>query len=384
MNRFDPGWHRRGPTILLASILWTATCLAETSSGPLQLTLPPAMYAVPGVEMNIYFDNVILTETSGAYRFQVTCDIGTSEERRWTLLPAAADVGEHPLTIAVSDSSGKELGRAATVLRIVPADAGAGRSIRLLIVGDSLTHATVYANEMARLLSLPGNPRWTMLGSHRPPQAADGVAHEGYGGWTWNRFLTHHEPNPDGTYRKRSSPFVYLGDDGRPVLDLKRYFDEACGGERPDFVTILLGINDCFGADPEDPAKMDTTIDSMLANADTLLAAFREAAPDAELGICLTPPPNSREEGFQANYQGKYHRWGWKRIQHRLVQRELSHFADRENVFIVPIELNLDPVDGYPVNNGVHPNASGYRQVGASIYAWLKMRLREQSKESSP
>lgn len=384
MNRFDPGWHRRCPTILLASILWTATCLAETSSGPLQLTLPPATYAVPGVEMNIYFDNVVLTETSGAYRFQVTCDIGTSEERRWTLLPAAADVGEHPLTIAVSDSSGKELGRAVTVLRIVPADAGAGRSIRLLIVGDSLTHATVYANEMARLLSLPGNPRWTMLGTHRPPQAADGVAHEGYGGWTWNRFLTHHEPNPDGTYRKRSSPFVYLGADGRPVLDLKRYFDEACGGERPDFVTILLGINDCFGADPEDPAKMDTTIDSMLANADTLLAAFREAAPDAELGICLTPPPNSREEGFQANYQGKYHRWGWKRIQHRLVRRELSHFADRENVFIVPIELNLDPVDGYPVNNGVHPNASGYQQIGASIYAWLKMRLREQSKESSP
>jgi len=381
MHRFDPRWYRRFAVILLAGVLWTATCLAETSSGPLQLTLPPAVYAVPGVEMNVYFDNVVLTETPEAYRFQVTCDLGTSEEKRWTLLPTAADVGEHPLTIAVSDSSGKELGRAATVLRIVPADAGAGKSIRLLIVGDSLTHATVYANEMARLLSLPGNPKWTMLGTHRPPQAADGVAHEGYGGWTWNRFLTHYEPNPDGTYRKRSSPFVYPGDDEKPVLDLKRYFDEACGGERPDYVTILLGINDCFGANPEDPAKRDATIDSMLANADTLLAAFREAAPDAELGICLTPPPNSREEGFQANYQGKYHRWGWKRIQHRLVQRELSHFADRQSVFIVPIELNLDPVDGYPTNNGVHPNASGYQQIGASIYAWLKMRLQTRSEQ---
>jgi len=41
----------------------------------------------------------------------------------------------------------------------------------------------------------------------------------------------------------------------------------------------------------------------------------------------------------------------------------------------LPAELNLDPVDGYPVNNGVHPNAAGYKQIGDSIYSWLKWRL---------
>ena len=41
--------------------------------------------------------------------------------------------------------------------------------------------------------------------------------------------------------------------------------------------------------------------------------------------------------------------------------------------------MNLDPVDGYPTNNGVHPNAEGYKQIGASIYAWLKARLEAQS-----
>ena len=77
---------------------------------------------------------------------------------------------------------------------------------------DRLTHGTIYANEIARPLSLPGNPEWKMLGTHRPSRAEEGVAHEGYGGWTWGRFASHFEPNPDGTYRKRSSPFVYLGD----------------------------------------------------------------------------------------------------------------------------------------------------------------------------
>jgi GDSL-like lipase/acylhydrolase family protein len=364
-----------GTAVLCFVACLATTCFAEVDSRALQLTLPPEVFAVAGVETSIYYDNVVLTETPEAYRFEVSCDIGAVEEKRWTLLPTVANVGDHPLTVIVRDAADEEVGRAATVLRVVPADAGGGRSIRLLIVGDSLTHGTIYANEIARLLSLPGNPEWTMLGTHRPSRAAEGVVHEGYGGWTWKRFASHYEPNPDGTYRKRSSPFVYLGEDGKPVLDLKRYFDEECNGERPDFVTILLGINDCFGANPEDVDKMDTSIDGMLFQADGLLAGFREAAPDAEIGICLTPPPNAREEGFEANYKGRYHRWGWKRIQHRLVQREMSHFAGREGLFLVPVQLNLDPVDGYPTNNGVHPNEAGYEQIGVSIYSWLKARL---------
>ncbi|MBM4081059.1 MAG: hypothetical protein FJ278_15255, partial [Planctomycetes bacterium] len=81
----------------------------------------------------------------------------------------------------------------------------------------------------------------------------------------------------------------------------------------------------------------------------------------------------------EANYKGRYHRWGWKRIQHRLVQRQIERFngREKENLFLVPTELNLDPVDGYPVDNGVHPNVTGYKQIGASIYAWLKWRLQE-------
>ena len=369
-----------GTVLLLLALLAAGTCLGEDKAGPLRLTLPPEFYAVPGVEMSVYYDNIVLTETPDAYRFTVACGVGTAEAKRWTVTPKAADVGDHSLKVTVAAADGKQLGHATTTLRVVSAKAGTGRDVRLLIVGDSLTHATIYSNEIARLLSLPGNPRWKMLGTHKPARAAEGVAHEGYGGWTWQRFATHYEPNPDGTYRKRSSPFVSLGDDGKPGLDVKRYFEKECDGRRPDFVTFLLGINDCFSADPDDPAAIDARIDTMMQQADTLLTAFRQAAPDAELGICLTTPPNAREEGFQANYKGRYHRWGWKRIQHRLVERQIERFADRQKdgLFIVPAELNLDPVDGYPVNNGVHPNEVGYKQIGASIYAWLRARLQAQ------
>jgi len=350
-----------------------------TAAEQLHLTLPPAWYGVPGVPISLYYDNIVLTEKPEQYRFAVKCDIGTAEARRWTVTPADQDAGDHVLQVTVSEVQGKVLERAQTTLRIAPKNAGAGRELRLLIVGDSLTHNTLYPNEIARLLGTEGNPKWTMLGTHRPASAAPGVAHEGYGGWTWATFLTKFDPKPPDVpagplTRRSTSPFIYAGADGKGVLDIPRYIQQDCGNQTPDVVTFLLGINDCFGAKPDDQVAMDQTINATLDNAEKLIAAFQKAAPRAVFAVGLTTPPNSREEGFEANYRGNYHRWGWKRIQHRLVQRMLERFGNRqkENIQLVPTELNLDPVDGYPNNNGVHPNASGYAQIGVSFYAWLK------------
>lgn len=356
--------------------------LAENQPGVLRLTLPKEIYAVVDSEMNVYFDNIVLTESPETYRFSFQCDVGKIDSRRWNLTAKPADVGAHSLAVTVSDADGKKLETATTRLHVVAKDAGASGSVKLLIVGDSLTHATAYPNELARLLSQQGNPKWKMLGTHRPASAADGVAHEGYGGWTWQRFVTKYEPNPDGTHRKRSSPFVFLNKAEKPELNVTQYFHKTSDDQRPDVVFFLLGINDCFSADPDDATSIDARIDTMMAQAEILLAEFRKAAPNADLAVCVTTPPNARESGFEANYKGRYHRWGWKRIQHRLVERLLTRFEKQEGkakkrdnkLFVVPTHLNLDPTDGYPENNGVHPNAFGYRQIGSSLYSWLKWR----------
>ncbi|MCB1275386.1 GDSL-type esterase/lipase family protein [Prosthecobacter sp.] len=358
-------------------------CLVHAASafaGDLQLTLPPVVYATPDVEMSIYHDNIVLTETPQGYRFEFTCDIGKNEAQRWTATPRDSDVGDHPIAITVKDASGKVLEQGRTTLHVSPRKAGDGKTLRFLIIGDSLTHATVYPNEIANLLSRPGNPKWTMLGTHKPASALPTVGHEGYGGWKWVDFLTKYTaPTPGATAgplaRKATSPFIFPSADGKTgVFDLNRYFKEHCDNQPPDIVTFLLGINDCFGADPNNP---DAKINEVLDNADKLLAEFHKAAPKAVFAVGLTTPPNSRQEGFTANYKDKYPRWGWKRIQHRLVQRMLGRLSNREKdgIFIVPTELNLDPVDGYPNNNGVHPNATGYAQIGASFYSWMKSKF---------
>lgn len=365
---------------LLRVLLFGLTIVSlKAEPTDLQLTLPSIWYGLPGLPISLYYDNVVLTVQPEQYRFEVTCKIGSAEARRWTVTPENKHVGDHAMEVVVKSADGKILQRAKTVLRIAPRTAGAGREIKLLIVGDSLTAATVYPNEIARLLSEPGNPKWTMIGTNKPASGRPGVAHEGYGGWKWADFLNKFSSKPTGVAagpvaRKSTSPFLFADAEGKPTFDLDRYVRENAAGKAPDVVTFLLGINDCFGANPEDLQAMDAKITAVLDHAEKLLTDFHEAMPNAVLAVGLTTPPNSRESGFEANYHGKYHRWGWKRIQHRLVQRMLDRFGGGRNlgVVLVPTELSLDPVEGYPPNNGVHPNALGYAQIGASFYAWLK------------
>jgi lysophospholipase L1-like esterase len=305
-------------------------------------------------------------------------DLGKHEERRWTFQPESSHVGRYTLRVALTDEAKRSLGTAKTTLIVSLAEVGQGQSVSLLIVGDSLTHGTIYPNELARLLSQPGNPKWSMLGTHKPASVKPGVAHEGYGGWTWEAFASRYVAKKTADMPKvNSSPFVFADEQGKPQLNPGRYFDDHFAGQRPDVITFLLGINDCFSAPANDPKKLDERIDAVFKQAEIVLAAMRKAAPQATLAVCIAPPPNVREEAFQANYKGQYPRWGWKRIQHRLVERQIKQFAGREQeqIFLVPTELNVDPIDGYPVNNGVHPNAVGYGQIAETIYAWLKWRL---------
>lgn len=354
----------------------SASVVAQETS-VFRLTLPPRIFAVPGVEMNLYFANTTLVPADQQMVYEVDCRLGTADANRWTLTATPADVGEVPLMVRAKDPSGAIVQTASTVVTVVPQTTGADKHIRLLIIGDSLTHATVYPNEIARLLNEPGNPQWKMLGTHRPGSAAEKVAHEGYGGWTWTAFNTRFAA--DASKPGSSSPFVFAGSDGKPVLDMTRYFDERCGGERPDFVIIKLGINDGFAFNPNDAKQLDSQIDGIFQQAETLLSELRKSAPAAQIGICLTTPGNARDEAFVANYQDRYPRWGWRQIQHRLVERQIAHFANREDtsITLIPTELNLDIVDGYPDNNAVHPNTYGYQQIGKTVYSWLKWRLNQ-------
>ena len=189
------------------------------------------------------------------------------------------------------------------------------------------------------------------------------------------------------------SPFL-AKKDGKVVFDLQGYFNRLNNGKAPDIITFQLGVNDVFSATD---ATVEKRVADILNNMDKLLAEMRKAAPNAVFGVGLTTAGAFSQDAFGKNYASRHSRWQYKKNQHRLVEAMMQKFAKSNpyNVQIVPVYLNLDCENNFPIanvpinagnkrkinrlNNGVHPAADGYRQIGDTFYCWMKSVLAQQS-----
>ena len=378
------------------SSLWLITLCGAVHGQPaprapnLRLVLPTEIPVVPGREVNLYFDNIILYPRSDLLLFEVDCPKGAQQHDRFTWTPKPEDVGEHPLAVKVEDLDGVLLAEGKTVIHVYPADAGAGRQITALIVGDSLTGAMTYTEEIVRLMEPPGNPKLTLIGNCAPFQDRPGVRNEGYGGWRASTFATLWGPDPITKEGRRGrSPFIFE-ENGKPGLDFRKYCLAQSDGKGPDFITILLGCNDNYGAKD---GNLEASVDDFLKHMDILVAEFHRVCPDTKIGIVSLLPPAATQDASGAIVGCGQTRWQYRKNQHRVMERIIERYGNRqaENLFLVPAYVNLDCMHNYPVAevpanaraegpgakivrqiNDVHPAASGYRQLADSIYGWMK------------
>jgi hypothetical protein len=212
----------------------------------INLNLPQIIYAVPEIEMNVYFDNVTLTPNISNFIFDVSCEKGLQQNERWTYIPSDTDAGDYLLSITVLDSNNKIIDNAQSVVRVVPKGSGKGQNLTFLCIGDSLTHASVYTKHLLESTKSDNEPNITLVGSHFPTDSEGSRnRHEGYGGWTAQRFVTHYSDFArQGDYKERGSPFLYKSLNGEPALDFQRYCKDFNNSKNPDFVTIFLGCNE--------------------------------------------------------------------------------------------------------------------------------------------
>jgi lysophospholipase L1-like esterase len=140
-------------------------------------------------------------------------------------------------------------------------------------------------------------------------------------------------------------------------------------------------------------ATIEAGIDTMLASYDEMVSAILAASPVTRVGVMLPVPPAATQDAFGENYKSGQTRWQYKRNQQRLVERMRARYGDREaeRIFLVPTSVNLDCLHNYPtqeapanaesevkqtrLNNGVHPSPAGYRQIGDTLYGWIKSQL---------
>jgi len=350
--------------------------------------LPPFICGVQGRELNIYFENIVIEPVRERLIFSVSCEKGKQLRQRWTWEPTGEDVGSHKLSIEVRSLDDEILAAAETTIQVVPVDAGTGNSVTHLAIGDSFTAPSIYTESLMRLFSKDG-PAYRLVGTHHPEGAMPGNVHEGYAGWKYITFVDKAKPDPGQSAPKfQKSPFVFEKETG-PAFDFPRYIEERLGGSSPDFITVLLGPNDVSLAGD---AEREQFTDRALEASRRLVCGLREGAPNARIGIISPLPPPMDQDVYGESYGCLVNGWVFRKNLYRLREKLFAEYHPRqaENIFFVPAYLNFDTESNFPrVTFGVHsqsqtmisravnahPLAGGYRQLGDSIYAWLKWQL---------
>ena len=362
-----------------------------------KLLLPGQIYALPGFEINIYFRNIVSAANPDAFAFDVGCEKGRCDALRWRWIPTEADTGTHELNLSVWSNEGL-VAEAKTQIIVSPRNAGFGKKLNLLMIGDSCTVVKGHMEALHERFQLPDNPEMRMLGSQAPgygPPAVGGPACEAYGGWTWSTYFEKtcsSNLNNDGLHPARPhdvrSPFLFRKGD-RDVFDFEAYLEKVSGGNRPDVICFELGINGVFGCRTDEEVNRKWEV-SIFPNMTRMFQEIRSVVPKVQLAVELFQQGAWSQDAFGCNYGCMQTRRRWM-LNTDLIFRKYLQYADECGYQVIPAYINMDGEVNYPgaeepvysssdrkifrLNNAVHPHPEGFGQWADSEYFFLKYLL---------
>ena len=405
-----------------ALALAASLVLAEASARP-AFVLPDTLYAAPGIECNVYFAQVFDAVKPTTFAFEARCGKGACLDECWRWTPVADDAGSKVRLVLNAWNDDGLAAAVTTTVCVAGAPVCPQRKVTLALLGASAVNCRFQDQLMVRMHAA-GFANYTPVGSHSSgANCADGcrvvpgeAAHDGYGGFAAGDFLRRWKMTPDeftelqsdaereqlksfGVKLKENeqwrrhllkSPLMRVKD-GKPVLDVRRWFERINGGMAPDAIVIVLGGNGVFGCRP------DTLDDYMrnveMANIRKLVDVLRKAAPDALIALATRFGGALCQDAYGRNY-GCHQSQVQARKNIFRYNRELERFV-RESadprIVLAPVAQALDPVNGYPAakepafahakeevmrgRNALHPTLEGGRQLGDAYAAWLMWRL---------
>lgn len=413
--------------LVLSGILLSAVCVygqnpssaakpcAKCQTPPfLKMTLPEIIYAAPGIECNIYFENVVDSATPDAYAYEVRCAKGTQAQYRWHWTPAEADAGKSfDLELSLYNDYGLAASAKCKVI-VAKKAVDPKKKFTLALLAASGVNSG-YPASLLEVMRQTGFTNYTPVGSHAgagKKVVPGGVAHDGYGGFSWNSFLSRwvfsseelkgiqdeaeiaqmkalgvRDIPKKNLYRHRSPLLTFRN--GKKVLDIPAWLKRINQGKAPDFIIINLGGNDVFGTRPD---KLDSTIVKVMHNASTLLKELRKHAPDAIIGVA-TGPAGCGQDGFGVNYGCRQSKFQFRRnIQryNRELTKLIKGFKDPKMI-LLPLHQSIDPGNSYLYawpkvharskqrkkidNNALHASREGGAQLADAIYCFVRKYL---------
>ena len=292
------------------------------------LWLPDTIHMALGNTIELYNDNIAFIKLNDSnLHFEWTHTTGSSDSSKfyWTI----DRLGDVKITIKCTYKD-KIVDSACTIIKVV--DKVNPGSKNLLAIGDS--HTAGGFNYMVPQIINDVNFRITPFG-----KVGTTYKHEGHGGWKFSNFVL------------SASPF-YI----QSKIDFKKYIEDN-SFPNPDIIRISLGVNDCYGSYP-----LDEIMGYSKQLVDTIIRDF----PGSLIILALPPLSEISGTGWITNYNNLTNfepyllrmRQLWKRL-----YEKYSYGKYNTNIQLSWDGLFIDRNNGYPANNGLHPNALGYTQL---------------------
>lgn len=159
---------------------------------------------VVGDTFQLFYDGVVKAIDVSKENIAVRCSKGKTYMRYWEYTPKAGEEGTYTLSLYTRYPDGSIISSGTTKIVVHPklTDDTTPENLTALIFGDSLTVSGAWAAEGFRRIygatnsgasgptALGVTNTLTTYGTKRNTTNTFAVSHEGYGGWTWNSFLS--------------------------------------------------------------------------------------------------------------------------------------------------------------------------------------------------
>ena len=304
--------------------------------------------------VHIYGDTLANIPITNTLVVTYSCTIGSVSGNDFIITPSAS--GEEDLRIVVRDGG---VVIRDTISRLILSDKVNTGSKTITIIGDSLVSAGG-DNEINELNSFFDLMTWTGIGT----QTTGGIQHEGHTGKTYDWLVNHAD-----------SPFTKSG-----VVDIPAYYTDNALAV-PNFIYMRMGVNGAFAEGAGNWTEADK--DTWIADINELIDAFLAHNGSVEIIIGLPTISENTGDGWEVDYPGNTNQDNYIKIIHQMWDAIIANYEGdihntRVSVAYAPWFLDRD--EGYPKTddvhtNGVHPDASGYVQLGQGLAAKLNELL---------
>lgn len=273
--------------------------------------------------------------------------------RCWYYVPVEADVGRHMMVVEVYDDSAVLIGKCSVPVSI---ERDSERPLTVAVLGDSIAADGAWIDYVDGIL-----PNLTWVGTL--DTSPGGNAHDGHNGYSWLNLVSQYDGLPSGG--AADSPL--LSEAGGDI-DVAHWIGNL--GAVPDVYVMAYGVNRVFTTID---GTHEAVTDEELGYAQDVIDAMAAAYSSARCLFALPTPGASVEAVFEAQYPAPTYnellrdQFRWRRQHRREIVK--MHRTFTPQVPIAATSTCLDPIHGYPSDDGIHPTVEIGKAQMAECFA---------------